>query len=255
MVTWGIADEFGGMTSMCIQRARTYEEHEGLHAPILTFEPKPGYAGVIAALDDAGHAFDGMEILNIYHYYRSAPLGERETVPGAALLESGAPRDATTMTQEDDDGRAFCTVATLPDTDMVVRREYVRGDGTTFLVDETQVDESGAAAKRRLSLLAADGRVVGAWSRAGDFYRDWLRELAGTARTAMIVDSNFVAGVFVQLEEPNIVKFKVLHSSHVGPLHRSGPQASPADPGRPGPVGRRRLPHGGTAGRLHRSLR
>src|SRR4051794_15961634 len=48
MVTWGIADEFGGMTSMCLQRARMYQTHLGQRAPILTFEPKPGYAEVLA---------------------------------------------------------------------------------------------------------------------------------------------------------------------------------------------------------------
>jgi poly(glycerol-phosphate) alpha-glucosyltransferase len=215
MVTWGIADEFGGMTSMCLQRARMYQTHVGQRAPILTFEPKPGYGEVLAALEAAGHAFEGLEILNIYHYYRSALLGDRSTVRGATLLAPSAPEGSFPQEQQDDDGRVFCRLWTLSGVDKIVRREYLRADATPFLVDEAPVDTAGDVVRRRLSLLAPDGRVVGAWTRAGDFYRDWLRELAGTATTAMIVDSNFAAGIFTQLEEPHIVKLKVLHSSHV----------------------------------------
>ena len=215
MVTWGIADEFGGMTSMCLQRARMYQTHLGQRAPILTFEPKPGYAEVLTALEAAGHAFEGLEILNIYHHYRSAQLGDRAKAPGASTLARSAPSGSTAQDQLDDDGRVFCRLWTQPGVDKVVRREYLRPDGSTFLLDEAPVDDAGEVVRRRLSLLTPEGRIVGSWTRSGDFYRDWLRELSGGRPTAMIVDSNFAAGVFTPLEEPHIVKFKVLHSSHV----------------------------------------
>lgn len=212
MATWGIAEEFGGMTSMCIQRARMFRAHLGADAPILTFEPAAGYGRVLAKLEAAGHAFDGMQILNIYHHYRGARLADRPTVPGGPLAD-GPPEGASTQTEQDDDGMVFCRVSRQGDT--VVRREYLRTDGTPFLLDEMPADAQGERLGRRLCLMSADGRVVGRWSRAGDFYRDWLRELSGSVPTAMIVDSNFAAGVFAPLDEPHIVTFKVLHSSHV----------------------------------------
>lgn len=220
MVTWGIGEEFGGMTAVCLQRARMFQQYAGQRTPILTFEPRPGYASVMRAVAAAGHAFEGLEILNIYHHLRSAPLTERAVVPGATLLAAGPPHGASTQDQTDDDGRVFCRVSTMAhpgkDSDPVVRREYLREDGETVLIDETQLGEDGEAAQRRLSLVAPDGRIVGSWSRPGDFYRDWLRVLAASELTAMIVDSNFAGGLVAQLEEANIVKFKVLHNSHVG---------------------------------------
>ena len=215
MVTWGIADEFGGMTTVCLQRARMYRDHLGQQTPVLVFEPKPGYGEVMTRLAAAGHAFDGLTILNIYHHYRSAQLGDRAPVAGASPIDRGASGGSTVEEQVDDDGRVFCRLWTQPGVDKVVRREYQRPDGSIFLLDETPVDDAGTVVERRLSLMSNDGRIVGSWARAGDFYRDWLRELADGASTAMIVDSGFAAGILTQLEEPHVVKFQVLHNSHV----------------------------------------
>ena len=38
MVTWGVSEEFGGMTSVCLDRSRMFQAHTGAPAPVLTFE-------------------------------------------------------------------------------------------------------------------------------------------------------------------------------------------------------------------------
>lgn len=215
MVTWGVAEEFGGMTAVCLQRARMFRDHADVHTPVLTFEPRPGYATVLAALEKSGHAFDGLEIRNIYHYYRAASLEERTARPAPEPLASYRRWNVVIRKQQDDDGRAFCRTTTLRGTDTVVQREYLRTDGTPFLRDESPVDEEGQLTQRRLMLLTRDGRAVGEWARAGDFYRQWLLELSGGERTAMIVDSIYVARTLSSLEASNIVKLGVLHNSHV----------------------------------------
>lgn len=215
MVTWGIVEEFGGMTAMCLQRARMFRDHAGEHVPVLTFEPRASYAPVVAALRRSGHAFEGLEILNIFHYYRSASMEGRGQVPTPAPLASYRWWEVRTKRQKDDDGRVFCKVSTLRGTDTVVRREYVRKDGTTFLRDETPADQDGDAGRRQLTLLTPEGRAVGSWSRSGDFYRAWLRELSEPGPVALVVDSPYAARMVGPFEAPDAVKLGVLHSSHV----------------------------------------
>ncbi|MDN5746663.1 MAG: hypothetical protein L0H31_16320 [Nocardioidaceae bacterium] len=103
-----------------------------------------------------------------------------------------------TKRQKDDDGQVFCTVSTLRGTDTVVRREYVRKDGTTFLLDE-----EGEVTQRQLTLLAPDGQAVGAWARAGKFYRAWLQELSEDEPVALVVDSPYAARTVGQFEAPH----------------------------------------------------
>lgn len=81
MVTWGIAEEFGGMTAMCLQRARMFRDHAYEHVPVLTFEPQASYGSVIPALEKSGHAFEGLEVRNVFHHYRSVSLDGRERIP------------------------------------------------------------------------------------------------------------------------------------------------------------------------------
>lgn len=228
MVTWGVAEEFGGMTAVCLQRSRMFHDHAGEHAPVLTFDPRPSYAEVMAALERSGHAFGSLEIRNIYHYYRSASLDGRSRVDSPMPARYGWRRVKTTR-QKDENGKVFCKISTLRGTDTVVRREYLRPDGTIFLLDESPVDEVGEIVSRHLVLLTRQGQAVGVWTRSGDFYRSWLRELAGGQSTALIVDSIFSARMVRDLEEPNIVKMGLLHNSHVSP--KSDPFVGPL--GRP----------------------
>ncbi|WP_181728149.1 hypothetical protein [Glutamicibacter soli] len=42
MVTWQVEHEFGGMTTVCLQRAATFAERYG-HASVVTFNADPAY--------------------------------------------------------------------------------------------------------------------------------------------------------------------------------------------------------------------
>lgn len=217
MVTWGIAEDFGGMTTVCLQRARMFSEHAGVVTPVLTFEPVGGYRKTLESLHRSGHGFDGLEIWNVYHYYRSAdltPLADR----GRSLQpEPEVPEGCAVSEVLDDDGMLFCRITKAPESDTVILREYVRPDGTTYLVDHSPIDADGKKLSRTLTMLTTDGRVAGRWGGATGFYHEWLRTLAGGRPTALIIDSIFSAKMLASLEEPDIVKLAVLHNSHSVP--------------------------------------
>ncbi|TWD16953.1 poly(glycerol-phosphate) alpha-glucosyltransferase [Marihabitans asiaticum] len=217
MVTWGIADDFGGMTTVCLQRARMFSEHADVVTPVLTFEPIGGYRRTMESLRNSGHGFDQLEIWNVYHYYRSADLtpllGADEVLEAAPEV----PEECSVSEIVDDDGLLFCRVTKLPQSDTVILREYVRPDGSTYLVDQSPVDEDGRKLRRTLTMLTKDGRIAGRWAGATSLYHEWLRTLASGGPTALIIDSIFTARLLTSFEEPNIVKLAVLHNSHAVP--------------------------------------
>ena len=217
MVTWGIADDFGGMTTMCLQRARMFSEHAGVVTPVLTFEPVPGYGEVIESLHRKGLAFDGLHLCNVYQYYRAADLEPLPGRPTRAVIDPDRPDGCAVSEVLDEDGAVFSRITTVVDPGTVILREYLRPDGTTYLTDESTLGPDGRARGRTLTLVTRDGLVAGRWSGAGNFYRDWIRSLSQGQDTALIIDSIFAARMLTSFEEPNIVKLAVLHNSHTVP--------------------------------------
>lgn len=216
MVTWGVATEFGGMTAMCLARARTMREHAGIHAPILTFDFQPDYSEIRSYLSDQGRLAEGMEILNLYHYYRGLDLQDRPHVEHSHAPGSGVPQsDVQTQIVRDAEEHVFCRITRSLDAETVYRRDFQRPDGSTFLLDEASGVEGYGGNARVFSLLDTDGRVVGQWKSDGELYRAWMAELTGGMESVFIADSvqtlRFVPVPYVD----NAMRFVVFHNSHI----------------------------------------
>ncbi|WP_372699799.1 glycosyltransferase [Arthrobacter sp. JSM 101049] len=213
MALWGIADEFGGMTTMSLYRACIFLEESGIVAPILTFEPRAGYDRQLQTLRSHGKTTTDVTVLNPFAYYREASLeapGAAERFQAAGGLAAGATSDDL-----DDDGTPFCRTTFHEDGKTVSWREYLRPNGTAFLYDEYPTDADGKKSGRLLTLVTDRGEVVGRWTKAADFYREWMVELAGGHPTTVIVDSAFASKVIAPLRRENIIKLMVLHNAHV----------------------------------------
>ncbi|HET7414639.1 MAG TPA: alpha-glucosyltransferase N-terminal domain-containing protein, partial [Arthrobacter sp.] len=72
IVTWGVPEQFGGLTSMCLYRARLFDELGNIDISVLTFDLNPQYESVTATLRSTGQLSSRTRLLNIYEYYRSA---------------------------------------------------------------------------------------------------------------------------------------------------------------------------------------
>lgn len=214
MVLWGLADNFGGMTTMCLYRAGAFSRFGGRNAAIISFEPKPSYEALTARLREQGKLAPETQVLNVFQHYREADLGSRPKVEAPAVPEDLGPVGYPEVVL-DPDGGTFMRTVMRPDGTTVAHRRYYRKDGTEFLRDEAPMDASGKALGRYLTLLDRQGVAVGRWRAAGDFHRHWMRELAAGERAVFIVDSGFAAGVVAPLNEQNIVKLVVIHNSHI----------------------------------------
>lgn len=213
MVLWGIADDFGGMTTMTLYRACMFLEEADIVAPILTFEPRASYERQIETLRAHGKITTKVTVLNPFAYYRHVVpqvFGEADRfVPAMGALQG------ETGDQVDDDGKLFCRTTFQSDGKTVARREYLRTDGVPFLYDEFPLDADGKKAGRTLTLVNKRGEVAGRWKKAADFYRYWMLEIIGGQPASMIVDSAFASKVIAPMRGADIVKLVVLHNAHV----------------------------------------
>jgi poly(glycerol-phosphate) alpha-glucosyltransferase len=215
MVLWGVADEFGGMTTMSLHRAGAFKEYGGRDAAIITFEPKPSYEKLLQQLVSQGKIAPGTQVLNVFQYYRGISLRHRLLAEPFGPIAEDQGSVSTVSEVLDDEGLIFSRALLRPDGTTVASRTYYREDGTEFLRDESPLDHAGRSLGRYLSLIDETGRVVDRWRAAGDFYRSWIQELASHEATTLIVDSAFASKVVAPLEATNTTKIMVLHSGHV----------------------------------------
>lgn len=220
MVMWRIPENFGGMTSMCLKRAKNMRTYAGVHAPILSFDTKPDHDASVASLVARGYLTEDMEVINIFQYYRhiSMKKGSARVLSGARKTSWDAPvplyRNAETSEVLDAQGNLFARVTR--NKERLLHREYYRPDGSAFFVDTVDIDGSGRPKGRNLWLVDPEGQVANHFRSAGQFYRHWLNELTGGERTTFIFDDKAAATILRHFDKPHALMLTPIHSRHAG---------------------------------------
>ena len=203
-VTWGIPDQFGGMTSALLHRSRAFVRCAGREVDVVTLDTRPDYAELRARLEHDGELVRGIRLLNLYEDLRAAtppagPIRHR-------LLQPETDGVATTTAPDGSELRVH-SIGRRP-----VLVEHVRSDGTVAVRDE----RSRAAGPERLITAFDDGGApVRQWTSPWACYADWLDRLIGGERTFAITDSKTAARFMARYRRPNLVSLHVVHNSHL----------------------------------------
>ncbi|MCU1411972.1 MAG: hypothetical protein JWR04_2679 [Rhodoglobus sp.] len=213
-LTWGIPDDFGGMTSALLHRSRAIVRLAGQPVDLLTFDARPDYPSVDRDLRDRGELIDGVTLINLWDWFREHDLPT--DAPGSLNLEKhpftplGADQ-AHVSTWRGDRELSRARV----DGGTTLQVDYYREDGTLLASDRRDVDQEGAAGKRAVVLCDRQGRPVRSWSGVWAFYRYWLDALRQREPSFMIVDSKPVAAFMATYKRKRAVVVHVVHSSHL----------------------------------------
>ncbi|QDP96561.1 glycosyltransferase [Microlunatus elymi] len=215
MVMWNIAQQFGGMTSMCMARARNFLTYAGVNAPVLSFSLTGRYKALEQSLIKRGYLLPENKVLNVFEYYRERNLGEQEPVQ-APDWRSRRP-DRSDFRHEqllDQDGLIIANVF-RDDENAIVYRECFRADGSVFFVDHSELDNNDKRTKRQVWLINKDGEPVGTYAGASQFYYAWLDELTGNERSTFIFDDKSAATILRRYHRPNVLMVTPIHSNHI----------------------------------------
>ncbi|WP_019180478.1 glycosyltransferase [Microbacterium yannicii] len=198
-VTWGIPDEYGGMTAALLRRSRAFAR-AGTRVDVLTFEPLPDYEEVRQRLRDRGELVDGMRLRNIYEDFRESA---REPVTVAVRPGSlSRPHDDESVTIRG-------SVRRWRRGESDARVEHRRSDGSLALLDERR-----RGGGRLITSFDRTGRTTGQWTSASAFRFAWIDELLAGEPAVAIVDSKTVARWMQTYRRPNVALVHMVHGAH-----------------------------------------
>ncbi len=169
-VTWSIPDDFGGMTKAMLRRSRAFHRFAGGGVEVLTFDDRPDYPTVEAALRARGPLTDGVTMINLYDWLGAHPIPPSESlvdVTAFAPLADGAGVERRLR------GQHVVARVRRDAHGAVLQVDHLREDGSLVLSDRRDVRTEGTLGGRRVMLLA----VLSA-SQA----RDIRREIGPSAR-------------------------------------------------------------------------
>jgi len=205
-VLWGIPESMGGMTTAALRRIRSFQDFGNpLSQTILTFSPRMDTDEIRDRLIAQGKMRDDVELVNIWQDLRGRSEAE------LARLEGEPPR----MPIPDEDGElenitAFYDVFRNSRTGRVIRRNYLRGDGSLLLAD---IEDPKLG--RRFILHSPAGEPMVEWRRPRDFYNAWITATVTKSPAAVIVDDKKVSEFIHEISDRDFALILFLHGSHL----------------------------------------
>ena len=218
-LTWGIADDFGGMTSALLHRSRAFRRLGGVNVEVLTLDDRPDYAELSAKLLAAGELTEGVSIRNLWDDLRL-----RELRP--AKRQSG-PVDAPEALAEIEPVAAHGDDRVIEHGGVVLLRERRDESGEVVGVDRFRRDGSLLATERygddgySVVLFDAEGQAVRRWGSRWKLYRWWLDQVFKKRLSFLIIDSKTAARFVPGYRRENVVTLHLVHASHRRPAEEA----------------------------------
>ena len=216
MITWAIEREFGGMTTVCLQRAAAFAERYG-HASVVTFNPNPDYPVIIDGLRDRGKLSPEVRHVNLYEHLAGYQLHQTEIPPRRFSPQFDDFRVQAEQFHAGSTTSVFSQRLVAGPEDQpenhVTEIRYYRPNGTVVLVD-TRFHAEGRG-RRLIEVLDASGAVTARFFTSPSLYRHWLSAVVDHEDAVAVVDSKYTALHLNSWETTFVPKLYAFHSVHL----------------------------------------
>ncbi len=215
-VTWGIPDNYGGMTNALLHRSRAFVRLGGITVDILTVDARPDYPELSERMLDNGELVPGMRIVNVWDWLREYHLPARAPgrySPGRhvftplrfdrALHSRFRGEIELSRTRYSDDGTT------------ALQTDHYRLDGSLMLSDRRDCRTRGVPGGVSVVLCDEHGQPLRSWGGTWAFYRYWLDRMRGGVRSYLIVDSKVSARLMRSYRRKQAVVVHMVHGSHL----------------------------------------
>ena len=205
----------GGQTRALLTRARYFARAGGVHPEVLTLGPAPDHEERRRELLEQGLLIDAIGMRNVYDHYREHGWGDRAGT-GAQLEDLSHLLERIDMRP---DGTPWRAIHRLPDKKMPML-DYLRADGTPFLRTTAFSHEYKSSWPDILTPVSPAGEVLEEYATLGQWFREWIRELAGDEPTFLFLDSRFVVPHIVPTRGLKMYVLYQMHNMHVQAPYR-----------------------------------
>lgn len=200
----------GGQTRALLMRNRMFLREAGISPIILTLDAEQHYPQVREQLRAQGQLVDGIELLNIYEWYRDADL-ETRAPTGELLPDISGMRPVDTLHP---DGTVASTTYVHPRAGSAAVKDHRRPDGTVYLREPTGPKQRRDPATQVL-LANRRGEVVGSWPDLVGWRRQWLRDLNPQGQRSFVIsDSRYAINDALPAPVDTMHVIYVLHNTH-----------------------------------------
>jgi poly(glycerol-phosphate) alpha-glucosyltransferase len=207
-----------------LMRNRIFVTEGGVSPVVATFNARTDLAERRSVLLERGLLLPEISTPNIYDHYRHHPWedesggDDHEEGPDAAA----GPRELVDLSshvlaeETFPDGTPFRTVYRSDALDRNVH-DYHRPDGSTYLRIPSFVFKEPSSWPSSIQRVSPDGTVSGEFKSLAQWFKRFVRHLAGDERSFLFIDSRFSAQHLVPMRPRNVHLVYVLHNIHVAP--------------------------------------
>lgn len=204
--TWGIPESIGGMTTAALRRIRSFQNFgRPLSQTLLTLSPRMDVDEVRNRLLAESRISEDLRLVNIWQDLRDRSDAEFADLEGMTPVDPVPEEDGEVESITD-----FYDVFRNPSTGRVIRRNYLRTDGSLLLAD---VQDSKIG--RRFILHSSTGEPIAEWSRPRDFYNAWIEAMVTEKPAVLIVDDKKISEFVHEISGRSFALVLFMHGSHL----------------------------------------
>lgn len=214
-LTWGIPYDFGGMTTVVLERSSAFARQDNRTVEILTLSEELVHQDRERELHAEGRIDRRVRLRNLWKDLTSWPDRKLRRMVGTSTPDHTAVNDVLERTGSD-----WVEHRRDPDEEVLQVDRYHNG-GALLLSDRSDMKERGKRGGRRITLFDRKQNVIAQWSTARAFYQAWLDVVIGKKPSYLISDSSFTGGLVFDYRRDNVILCQVVHNHFL-----SDPQGS-----------------------------
>ncbi|WP_209371740.1 glycosyltransferase [Brevibacterium renqingii] len=208
-LTWGIGYDFGGMTTVALERSSAFARLDNRRVDILTLSPELKGQERELELRDEGRIDRRVKVQNLWQDLTTWSDRKLRRMIGTEEADPRSTADVLQRTGQDWSEFRRDSEKRL----LQVDRYHDRGH--LLVVDRQDMKKRGRRGGRRITLFDREQKAIAQWSTAREFYQAWLDVVIGTRKTFLICDSAFVGNFVHEYRRDNVMLCQVVHSHHL----------------------------------------
>src|SRR5699024_2278961 len=208
-LTWGIAYEFGGMTTVALERSSAFARQDNRQVEILTLSPEMKTQEREKELHAEKRIDRRVKIRNLWKDLTSWP--ERNLLRMVGTLDIADDAATDVLRRSGTEWSEFRKA----DDGTVLQIDRYHDRGHLLVTDRFDMHTRGKRKGRRITLFDRSQNIIGQWATSRAFSHALLDVVFDGKPTYLISDSSFTGALVHDYRRDNVVLCQVMHNHYL----------------------------------------